>query len=129
MGYTTTPRGMSYLKLLIDECLSHRLCGVARARGLEAMHLKDIGMPGITDWDIVRRIQSEDWPLVTNNGRDFIRLYSQLNLHAGLMVIVPNVNLRLLRQALYRLGPAPDMVNKLAFIALDGRITLEDWPR
>jgi predicted nuclease of predicted toxin-antitoxin system len=124
---------MTALKLLIDECLSQRLCGVARSRGLEAMHIKHFDLLGTEDWELISKIQADDWTFITNNGRDFLKLYAKLNIHAGLIIIIPSVSLkpqrRLLRHALRKLGPNPDLINKVVSVELDGRITIEDWPR
>ena len=96
------------------------------------MHIRDLHLLGSPDWDIVNRIQSEDWTLVTNNGRDFLKLYSRLNIHAGLVIIVPNVGLKqqrnLFRTALRKLGPTPDLVNRVAKINLLGELSIENLP-
>ena len=41
-----------------------------------------------------------DFVLVTNNASDFRRLYATQQLHAGLVIIIPNVN-RMLQQRLF----------------------------
>jgi predicted nuclease of predicted toxin-antitoxin system len=124
---------MTTLKLLVDECLSQRLCGIARSRGLEAMHVKYFDLLGTEDWELISTIQQEDWTFVTNNARDFLKLYSKLNIHAGLIIIMPSVSLkpqkRLLRQALRKLGPNPNLINKVVAVELDGSISIEDWPQ
>jgi predicted nuclease of predicted toxin-antitoxin system len=38
--------------ILIDECLSPRSAAVARARGLEAMHVTWLELNGAGDWDV-----------------------------------------------------------------------------
>lgn len=37
------------------------------------------------------RIIEEDFTFVTNNARDFRKLYAKEDLHAGLVIIVPQV--------------------------------------
>jgi predicted nuclease of predicted toxin-antitoxin system len=64
---------MTTLKLLVDECLSQRLCGIARSRGLEAMHVKYFDLLGTEDWELISTIQQENWTFVTNNARDFTK--------------------------------------------------------
>lgn len=50
-----------------------------------------LGLSGETDWDLMPRIVDGDFTFVTNNARDFRKLYAQEELHAGLVIIVPQV--------------------------------------
>lgn len=77
------------MKFLIDECLHTSLVAVAEARGHEARHVTWLGLRGHMDWNLMRRIVDEDFTLVTNNARDFRRLYAREPIHAGLIIIVP----------------------------------------
>ena len=79
------------MRFLIDECLHTSLVRVAEARGHEARHVNWIGLSGETDWNLMLRIAAEDFTFVTNNARDFRKLYGRQKLHAGLIVIVPQV--------------------------------------
>lgn len=79
------------MKFLIDECLHTSLVGVAERRGHEARHVNWPGLSGETDWNLLLRIVAEDFTFVTNNARDFRKLYGRQHLHAGLIVIVPQV--------------------------------------
>lgn len=79
------------MKFLVDECLHTSLVGVAEARGHEARHVNWIGLSGETDWDLMPRIIADDFTFVTNNAADFRRLYAREPLHAGLLIIVPQV--------------------------------------
>ncbi len=45
----------------------------------------------MADWDLMPRIVAGDFTFVMNNARDFLRLYAREPLHAGLIVIVPQV--------------------------------------
>ena len=96
------------------------------------MHLRDLDLLGSPDWELLNRIQTEDWTFVTNNARDFLKLYAKLNLHAGLLIVVPNVPVKqqrhLFRTALRKLGPKPDLVNKLVYVELDASITISELP-
>jgi len=79
------------VKFLVDECLHTSLVAVAEARGHEANHVNWLGLSGETDWDLMPRIIAEDFTFVTNNARDFRKLYAREELHAGLLIIVPQV--------------------------------------
>jgi predicted nuclease of predicted toxin-antitoxin system len=77
------------VRFLIDECLHTSLVAVAHGRGHEATHVNWLGLSGETDWDLMPRIVAEDFTFVTNNARDFRKLYGEQAVHAGLIIIVP----------------------------------------
>ena len=79
------------MKFLIDECLHTSLAAVAQARGHDATHVTWLALGGETDWNLMPRIVAEDFTFVTNNARDFRKLYAKQELHAGLVIIVPQV--------------------------------------
>ncbi|PST64662.1 hypothetical protein C9E91_01610 [Rhizobium sp. SEMIA4064] len=70
------------------------------------------------------RIIAAVFTFVTNNARDFRKLYAREELHAGLMIIVPQV-LPFLQRELFALiledlVGAEDMVNEVIEVTLDG---------
>ncbi|MCB8883958.1 DUF5615 family PIN-like protein [Acidisoma cellulosilytica] len=79
------------MRFLIDACLSVDLVSVAHKAGHEAQHVARIGKAGWKDWNVVRHAHEGDFILVTNNASDFRRLYADEALHAGLVIIIPNV--------------------------------------
>lgn len=79
------------MKFLIDECLHPSLAQAAHASGHDAYFVGHIGLSGEKDWDLMVKVIEEDLTLVTNNAADFRRLYAKEGLHAGLVIIVPNV--------------------------------------
>jgi predicted nuclease of predicted toxin-antitoxin system len=79
------------VKFLIDECLHTSLVAVAQSAGHDCSHVNWLGLSGETDWDLMPRIVAEDFTFVTNNARDFLKLYAKEELHAGLVIIVPQV--------------------------------------
>ena len=79
------------MKLLIDECLHTSLVAVAHQAGFEASHVNFLGLAGVTDWRLIERVIQDDYTFVTNNRIDFLRLLSRIRLHAGMIVIVPNL--------------------------------------
>lgn len=92
------------MKFLIDECLSIDLVSVAGQAGHEARHVARVGRAGWKDWNVVRYAAEGDFVLVTNNASDFRRLYAVQPLHAGLVIIIPNVN-RTVQRQLFRGAP------------------------
>ncbi|HTN98575.1 MAG TPA: DUF5615 family PIN-like protein [Nordella sp.] len=79
------------MKFLIDECLHTSLVAIAHERGHDAKHVNWLGLSGQTDWNLMRRIVKDSFTFVTNNARDFRKLYKRESVHAGLIVIVPQV--------------------------------------
>ena len=67
------------------------LVGVAHGAGFEATHVNHLGLSGKPDWELAERIIQDEFTFVTNNRVDFIRLFAKMELHAGLVVIVPNL--------------------------------------
>src|SRR5277367_5862835 len=81
-------------KLFIDECLSSALVAVSKHRGVFADYGPHIGKGGWSDWRIVEFALNNDYVVVTNNRKDFLREYAKISLHNGLLVIVPNLGTR-----------------------------------
>jgi predicted nuclease of predicted toxin-antitoxin system len=79
------------VKFLVDECLHTSLREVAHAEGYLADHVVFLGLGGWRDRDLLRFVIAHDFTFVTNNRNDFVTLYRKTNIHAGLVVIVPNV--------------------------------------
>jgi predicted nuclease of predicted toxin-antitoxin system len=117
------------VKFLIDECLHTSLVAVAQDRGHECFHVNWLGLNGETDWDLMPRIVANDFTFVTNNARDFRKLYAREELHAGLIIIVPQVLPALQRElfiaVLQEFADAQDIVNEVIEIAIeDGEAVL-----
>jgi predicted nuclease of predicted toxin-antitoxin system len=79
------------VKLLIDECLHTSLLEVAHAAGHLADHVNYLGLGSSKDWQLMATIRAQDYTFVTNNRSDFLVLHGQEPLHAGVVIIVPNV--------------------------------------
>jgi predicted nuclease of predicted toxin-antitoxin system len=112
------------MRFLIDECLHESLVGVAHAAGFEATHVNHLGLSGQPDWVLGERIVKDEFTLVTNNRVDFIRLFDRMELHAGLIVIVPNLIPALqcaLFEAAIRYLAGRNLINAVIEVALDGK--------
>jgi hypothetical protein len=48
-------------------------------------------LSGQPDWALAERIVKDEFTFVTNNRVDFIQLFGKMELHPGLVVLVPNV--------------------------------------
>jgi len=112
------------MRFLIDECLSVDLVSVAGQAGYQAEHVAHVGKAGWKDWNVVRYASDGDFVAVTNNASDYRQLYSPTPLHAGLVIIVPNVDRRtqrrLFRSALDKLATIGEPINRVLEVDLEG---------
>ncbi|MCY1538351.1 hypothetical protein D9M68_738870 [compost metagenome] len=69
------------------------------------------------------RIVAEDFTFVTNNARDFRKLYAKEALHAGLVIIVPQVLPAVQRElflaAVGEIADREDLANEVIEIAIE----------
>jgi predicted nuclease of predicted toxin-antitoxin system len=120
------------MKFLIDECLSTKLVDVANAFGYEAYHVAHRGWASEKDRQILDRIVSEEFTLVTNNRDDFLALVGALELHPGLVVIVDNVRrseqIRLFALALGELSRVDSLINTVVEVSASGGVRFYELP-
>ena len=112
------------MRILIDECLHESLVRVAQGAGFEATHVNHLGLSGKPDWELAERIVEDEFTFVTNNRIDFIRLFSEMELHAGLIVIVPNVVpsvQRAMFQAAILYLEGKELINSAIEVRLEGK--------
>jgi predicted nuclease of predicted toxin-antitoxin system len=123
-------------RFLIDENLSPALVEPARQRGFEAMHVNFLGLRTETDWDLLKVIAEQDWVLVTNNAIEFRGRYRDIELHPGVIFLLPAVRraeqLRLFEAALHHVSTDGDIVNRALDVAFDrnraATVTAYDLP-
>jgi predicted nuclease of predicted toxin-antitoxin system len=113
------------MRFLIDECLHESLIGVAHSAGFESTHVNHLGLSGKPDWELTERIVKDESTFVTNNRLDFVRLFSKIELHAGLVIIVPNAVPALQRAMFdgvlkYLAGRA--LINSVVEVSLDRQL-------
>lgn len=75
------------MNLLIDGNLSPSLVQRLAAKGVPAVHVAHIGLPGATDPDVWRYAFDHDQVVVTINAADFLFLAGSVELHPGLIVL------------------------------------------
>lgn len=134
---------MTY-KLLIDECLSPALVGLAVAAGhVESSCVRDLGWSGTKDWKLVRLAVEHDYTLVTHNSVDFRGggpgnlggHHAQQPIHAGLVCLNSVHVMDLARQrdlfgiALDEVALLADLVNQAldVFEQEDGSVVVERY--
>ena len=108
------------------------MVAVAASFGCASAHVRDLGRLGASDRALAVTAVDDDLVLVTNNRTDFLRIYGRLDLHPGLVVLIPNVA-SLFQQVLFgkiveKLTTMPDIINKLVEIDTDALIVVRDWP-
>ncbi len=110
---------MNAPRFLVDENLSVLLPKTAQARGYEATHINHYGLRQAKDWDILKVVAEEDWVLVTNNAIEFRGRFQNLEVHPGVVFLIPAVaraqQIELFCAALDVIDQFPEMMN----IALD----------
>ncbi|PZR75324.1 MAG: toxin-antitoxin system, toxin component, PIN family protein [Stutzerimonas stutzeri] len=111
------------MKFLIDECLHTSLVAVANEDGHDGYHVNWLGLSGEKDWDLMPRIVAGDYTFVTNNARDFRKLYSNEEIHAGLIIIVPQVVPALQRDLfeliLQEIASGDELLNEVIEISIE----------
>ncbi len=119
--------------ILIDECLSPRLVAVAKRRGHQSFHVVWINREGTDDWHVASLAAERNYVVVTNDRRDFLRLYAQLEVHNGLIIVVPAVlrheQRRLFGIALDVAEQQDSLVNLLIEVHADGTVDVSDWSK
>ena len=118
--------------ILIDECLTPELASIAHDLGLEAHHVAYIGLTSKTDRAIFERVEERGFVFVTNNREDWHKLVSKADLHAGLIVILPNCRGAqqkvLFRAALEHAIAIGGLTNKVLEIDAGGAIGVYNLP-
>ena len=122
------------MKLLLDENLSPKVAEtLVRDNGVDVCHVRDRGLLGATDAEVLERAFAEDRIFVTKNVGDFERLAHARELHAGIVLIeqgdlTREEQLELMRRVVEKLGEVPDLVNRVLRVADDGALTVEEIP-
>ncbi len=106
---------MSLPRFLVDENLSVLLPETAHARGYEATHINHHGLHQSKDWDILKVVEEEYWTLVTNNAIEFRGRFQRIEVHPGVVFLIPAVprtlQIELFSAALDVIDGLSDMVN------------------
>jgi len=115
----------------IDECLTPELVTAAHTRGYEATHVIFLQRDGSPDWVIAQMVLARDDILVTNNARDFLQIYARLELHPGLVIILPSAGraeqVALFNLAITEIERRPDIVNQVIEVRRDGSVAVLPW--
>jgi hypothetical protein len=87
------------------------------------MHVNHLGLRTEKDWDLLNVVAKGDWVLVTNNAIEFRGRYRRVELHPGVVFLVPAVRgaeqIKLFRAALDYVQQYPDLVNRALDVTFD----------
>lgn len=128
---------MSHVKLLLDENLSPSVAVALCRDGLDVAHVRDRGLNGATDAEVLSKAYEEDRILVTANVGDFEQLARAHEVHPGIVLVEDGDLLRdeqaeITRRAIAAIAAehqaGRDMVNRVLRISRDGDPRLEDLP-
>jgi hypothetical protein len=87
---------------------------------------------GMQDWNLMPFIAENDFVFVTSNRKDFLRLYANIEVHNGLIIILPSVDrdeqVELFKLALDVAERLDTTINKLIEVDAEGHVSTVDWP-
>ena len=117
---------------LFDECMTPRLAGVTLEQGIFAAHVSRLGLAGSSDRAIADYAAERDLVVVTNHTLDFRRIYAALDLHPGLILILPSApaeaQILYFFAALGAIERERDLINMLVEVDQDFVVTLRPFP-
>lgn len=119
------------VKLLLDENISPAAAVALAADGVDAWHVRDRGLEGTTDHELLDRAYQEDRILVTLNVGDFEKLVRERELHAGVVLIeraglLREEQIELMKSVAAALAEHGDLINQVLRVAEDGAMTFEN---
>ncbi|MFO0582343.1 MAG: DUF5615 family PIN-like protein [Anaeromyxobacter sp.] len=123
------------MNVLIDENLTPTMVERLASKGVVAVHVAHIGMPGATDPEVWRYAYEHDQIVVTLNAADFLELAGGVELHPGLVVLRGAVGLSRDQQWAW-VEPAIDhllatgdaLVNRAVLVTGPGKFSVIDLP-
>lgn len=124
------------MNLLVDENLSPELVQRLAARGVAAVHVAHIGLPGASDPELWRHAFEHDQIVVTINAADFLVLAANVELHPGLVVLRTVGGLTREEQWAWvepvidrLLATGETLVNKVVVVNAKGKFSILDLPK
>ena len=116
------------IRILIDENLSPRAALELAAAGVDAIHVRDRGLSGVKDHELLEFAFREDRILITVNVEDFEKFASQRELHAGIVLVLDGELFRHEQVAVIQkavnaisaeMAEGRDMVNRSLRVSID----------
>ncbi len=126
------------MKFIIDEDLSPRVARyLCQEFCFDAIAVRDRGLLGATDPEVLEYAFNEDRILVTANVRDFEKLGAAIEIHSGIILIqegdlLATEQIELMNtvvgvlQAEIAIGK--DLVNRVLYVSIDGTTKFKNLP-
>ena len=126
------------MKFIIDEDLSPRVARyLCQEFCLDAIAVRDRGLLGATDREVLNYAFEEDRILVTANIRDFEKLAGAAEIHAGIVLMLDgdlraSEQIELIAEAVrvlqVEITAGKDLVNRVLYISTSGTARFENIP-
>jgi predicted nuclease of predicted toxin-antitoxin system len=126
------------MKFIIDEDLSPRVARyLCQEFCFDAIAVRDRGLLGATDPEVLEYAFKEDRILVTANIRDFEKLAAAVEVHAGIVLMLDGdllaveqieVMAAVVRVLQAEMATGKDLVNRVLYISISGTARFEDLP-
>ena len=79
------------MKFLVDEDLSEEIASILRAEGVDAVHIRELGLTGAEDREVLDEAAQQERCVVTRNRNDFLMLtefyFHEGRPHHGVLII------------------------------------------
>jgi predicted nuclease of predicted toxin-antitoxin system len=126
------------MKFIIDEDLSPRVARyLCQEFYFDAIAVRDRGLLGATDPEVLEYALKEDRILVTANIRDFEKLASAAEIHAGIVLMLDGdlraaeqieLMVEVVRVLQVEIAAGKDLVNRVLYISTSGTARFENIP-
>jgi predicted nuclease of predicted toxin-antitoxin system len=79
------------VKFLVDEDLSEEIARILRAKGVDAAHVRELGLTGAEDQEVLDEAARQERCVITRNRNDFLMLtefyFHEDRPHHGVLII------------------------------------------
>ncbi len=79
------------MRFLVDEDLSEEITSILRADGIDAVHVREIGLSGADDHEVLDEAARQKRCVITRNRNDFLTLtefyFSEGRPHYGVLIV------------------------------------------
>jgi predicted nuclease of predicted toxin-antitoxin system len=126
------------MKFIIDEDLSPRVARyLCQEYCFDAIAVRDRGLLGATDPEVLEYALKEDRILVTANIRDFEKLAGATEIHAGIVLMLDGdlraaeqieLMVEVVRVLQVEIAAGRDLVNRVLYISTSGIARFENIP-
>jgi predicted nuclease of predicted toxin-antitoxin system len=126
------------MKFIIDEDLSPRVARyLCQEYCFDAIAVRDRGLLGATDPEVLEYAFQEDRILVTANIRDFEKLAAAAEIHAGIILMLDGdlraseqveLMVKVVRVLQVEVAAGKDLVNRVLYISTYGTARFENIP-